>query len=91
MKNLLFVISQLYKGGAETSLVNLLNKLDYNIYSVDLIILNQVPANNAVSLVKKINKNVTVCDAYKEYTKVSLFDRVKAKFIYIIFSFSSFY
>ena len=28
MKKLLFVISQLYKGGAETALVNLLNNLE---------------------------------------------------------------
>lgn len=82
MKKLLFVISQLYKGGAETSLVNLLNNLDYSMYSVDLIILNQEPINNAVSLMDKINKNVKVCDAYHEYTKVSLLDRVKARFLY---------
>ncbi len=82
MKKLLFVISQLYKGGAETSLVNLLNNLDYNMYSVDLIVLNQVPANNAVSLMDKINKNVEVCDAYLEYTKVNVMDRIRAKLLY---------
>lgn len=82
MKKLLFVISQLYKGGAETSLVNLLNNLDYNMYSVDLIVLNQEPVNNAVSLMDKINKNVKVCDAYHEYTKINVLDRIRAKLLY---------
>lgn len=82
MKKLLFVISQLYKGGAETSLVNLLNNLDYKIYSVDLVVLNQEPINDTVSLMDKINKNVHVCDAYQKYSKVSILDRVRAKFLY---------
>lgn len=82
MKKLLFVISQLYKGGAETSLVNLLNNLDYEMYSVELIVLNQVPVDNAVSLMDKINKHVHICDAYYEYSKVNKLDRVKAKFLY---------
>ena len=82
MKKLLFVISQLYKGGAETSLVNLLNNLDYEMYSVELIVLNQVPADSAVSLMDKINKNVHICDAYHKYSKVNILDRVKAKCLY---------
>ena len=48
MKTMLFVISQLYKGGAETALVNLLNRLDYAQNSVELLILNQVPVEEAV-------------------------------------------
>lgn len=82
MKKLLFVISQLYKGGAETSLVNLLNNLDYSKYSVDLLILNQSPVENGVSLIDRVNKKVTVCDAYAEYQKINILDRVRAKFFY---------
>lgn len=84
MKKLLFVISQLYKGGAETSLVNLLNHLDYTKYEVELLILNQAPVKNAVSLINRINKNVKVCDAYKEYQKITILDRVSAKLKYTI-------
>jgi glycosyltransferase involved in cell wall biosynthesis len=82
MKKLLFVISQLYKGGAETSLVNLLNNIDYTRYQVDLLILNQAPAQNAVSLVPFVNKNVNLCDAYAEYQRISILKRVKAKAFY---------
>ncbi|WBW98956.1 glycosyltransferase [Oceanirhabdus sp. W0125-5] len=38
-KNLLFVIPSLCAGGAEKSLVNLLNQVDYNLYNVDLFFL----------------------------------------------------
>lgn len=65
MKKLLFVISQLYRGGAETSLVNLLNHLDKNKYEIDLVILNQSPVKGAVSLIDSIPSWVKVCDAYK--------------------------
>ncbi len=82
MKKLLFVISQLYKGGAETALVNLLNNLDYQKYEIDLLILNQIESTNVVSLIDSINENVRICDAYKEYKNISVFDRVRAKLIY---------
>ena len=82
MKKLLFVISQLYKGGAETSLVNLLNHLDEKKYEAELVILNQCPVENAVSLTDRIHKNVKVCDAYAEYQRVSIFDRVRARYLY---------
>ena len=58
MKKLLFVISQLYKGGAETSLVNLLNHLDTTKYEIELLILNQSPIEHAVSLIPQINKKI---------------------------------
>ena len=82
MKKLLFTISQLYKGGAETSLVNLLNHLDYSKYEVDLLILNQEPVKNAVSLIDRVNSNVAICDAYKEYQKITVLDRIRVKYIY---------
>lgn len=82
MKRLLFVINQLYKGGAETSLVNLLNSLDDNKYKIELVILNQEPLNNAVSLIDRIDSKVKVCNAYEEYKKVTVIDRVRAKGLY---------
>ncbi|WP_026694382.1 glycosyltransferase [Peribacillus kribbensis] len=39
-KNLLFVIPGLSAGGGEKSLVSLLNQLDFNLYNVDLFLLN---------------------------------------------------
>ncbi|KMY51887.1 glycosyltransferase [Peribacillus loiseleuriae] len=40
-KNLLFVIPSLSAGGGEKSLVNLLSQIDYDLYHVDLFLLNQ--------------------------------------------------
>lgn len=41
MKKLLFVMQSLYNGGAEKSLVNLLNELPENKYEVDLLLFRQ--------------------------------------------------
>lgn len=41
MKKLLFVMPSLDSGGAEKSLVNLLNIIDYTHYNVDLLLLKQ--------------------------------------------------
>ena len=59
--SLLFVITELYRGGAEVALINLLNKLDREAYSVDLLILSQKPNNP--SLVEEVPSWVQVCDA----------------------------
>lgn len=91
MKKLIFVISQLYKGGAETALVNLLNNLDYKKYEVDLLILCQTPAPDAVSLIESVNKNVCICDAYAEYQKLTLWSRIKAKLEYTTEQKTAFY
>lgn len=82
MIKLLFVINQLYKGGAETSLINLLNHLDYSKYSAELLVLDQHPIKDAVSIIDRVNKKVTVCDAYDKFQKKSIFDRMRAKVLY---------
>jgi len=38
MRKILFVMPALYGGGAEKSLVNLLNLMDYEKYDVDLLL-----------------------------------------------------
>ncbi|MFV0343523.1 MAG: glycosyltransferase [Anaerocolumna sp.] len=81
-KKLLFVISQLFRGGAETSLVNLLNNLDYDLYDIDFLVLNHKPIKNAVSLLCNINRNINICDAYEEYQNINIGDRIHAKLVY---------
>lgn len=54
-KRLLFVIPSLEIGGAEKSLVNLLNALDYQLYEIDLLLLSRQNA-----LLQDIPKNVNV-------------------------------
>ena len=80
MLKLLFVISQLYKGGAETSLVNLLKQLGGSEYSVDLLVTNQIPVENAVSLIPKVPSYVNVCDAYA--VRDSIKCRISSKYLY---------
>lgn len=63
-KRILFVISQLHKGGAETSLVNLLKLLPQDRYDMDLLVMNQVPVEGAVSLIPNVPTYVNVCDAF---------------------------
>lgn len=78
---LLFVINQFYKGGAESSLLNLLKKLDKNKYDVDLLVLNQSPAPNSVSLIPKVPRHVKVCDAFKKERRFRLINKIKRKFM----------
>lgn len=84
MKKLIFVISQLYKGGAETALVNLLNQIDYSEYSVELLVLNQAPVEGAVSLIERVNRNVSVCNAYERAQKCGSIGKFHAKLFYTI-------
>lgn len=80
MLKLLFVISQLFKGGAETSLVNLLKQLDGSDYSVDLLVMNQVPTENAASLIPKVPPYVNLCNAYAD--RYSMKFRISSKYLY---------
>ena len=76
-KKLLFVISQFYKGGAETSLLNLLKKLDENTYEIDFLIMDQRPVDGATSLIPDLPGNIHVFDAYRENQKSSFRFRKK--------------
>ena len=76
---LLFIINQFYKGGAESSLLNLIKKLDNKKYDIDLLVLNQCPVKNGVSLIEKVPEHVKVCNAYKEDKKFSLINSFKRK------------
>ena len=69
-RNILFVMSSLRNGGAERSLVNLLQLLDYDRYNVDLLLfqnegmfLKQVP--KAVNIISNCNKLYTLYDNNK--------------------------
>ncbi|MFR6378397.1 MAG: hypothetical protein ACLUN5_18935 [Oscillospiraceae bacterium] len=47
-RTLLFVITQFYRGGAETALVNLLKALSPEDYAADLLVLNQTTQENSL-------------------------------------------
>ena len=63
-RTLLFVITQFYRGGAETALVNLLKALSPEDYAVDLLVLNQTTQEN--SLLPEVPAWVRVLDAGAE-------------------------
>ena len=56
-KKLLFVISALEAGGAEKSLVNLLNQMDYRKYDVDLLLFKRQG-----TFLKQVPKEVRIID-----------------------------
>lgn len=78
-KRLLFVITQFYKGGAETSLLNLFCKLDSNKYEVDFLILNQEEYVDATSLIESIPEWIRVYDVIKENSSRGKFERLEQK------------
>lgn len=84
MKKLLFVITQLYKGGAETALVNLLSRISPEDYVIDLIILNQYPVKDAVSLIPMLPENINVFDQWKKTFHIPIFYTIKRKLHYIL-------
>ena len=81
-KRLLFAISQFYKGGAEISLLNLLRKLDQNDYEIDLLIMNQCPAEGAVSLIPELPEHIRVFDAYRKEQHSSFGGRLQRRFFF---------
>ena len=77
MKNIVFVIESLHLGGAEKSLVTLLQSIDYAKYNVDLILftsegifLNQVPEQVKIIQI--------------QWPYFSVFKRIQYKFLRIL-------
>ena len=81
MKRLLFVINQFYKGGAETSLLNLFRFIDKSRYEIDLIIMDQVPVEGAVSLLDSIPKEIHIFDVQKEQKRMPYIKKIQADYL----------
>ncbi|WP_310377813.1 glycosyltransferase [Flavobacterium sp.] len=76
-KNILFVINNLRCGGAEKSLISLLQTIDYHKYNVDL----QLFSNEGLFL-KQVHQNTTILpplDGY-QYFDMSMFKAIRACF-----------
>jgi glycosyltransferase involved in cell wall biosynthesis len=72
MKNIVFVIESLHIGGAEKSLVTLLQNIDFQKYNVDLIIFNKGGVFE-----NSIPKEVTI--VYKSICKLTFMERLQFK------------
>ena len=62
-KKLLFVINNLHCGGAENSLISLLQQLDYTKYEVDLLLFQKEGF-----FLKNVPKEVRVLGPIEEFT-----------------------
>lgn len=80
-KRLLFAISQFYKGGAEVSLLNLLRKLDKDEYNIDLLVMEQIPVEGAVSLIPELPEHIRVFDVCREEQSLTFRQRLRRKFL----------
>lgn len=61
-KRLLFVINQFFKGGAETSLLNLFHALSPERYEIDFLVFDQIDIPGTISLLPDIPAWVRVAD-----------------------------
>ncbi|MBG6187901.1 glycosyltransferase [Flavobacterium sp. CAN_S2] len=73
MKNLVFVIESLHLGGAEKSLVTLLQNIDYDKYAVDLILFHKEGVFE-----KFVPEEVTII--YNNIPKLNIAERIFYKF-----------
>lgn len=69
MQKILFLTSQFHKGGAESSLLNLICGLDKDLYDISMIVMNHAPVKGAISLIDKLPAHVHLCHAYAESHK----------------------
>ena len=96
MKKLLFVMPSLDSGGAEKSLVNLLNIIDYSQYNVDLLLLKQeglflnqipkevnlLPVTDSLKYAYKIDKSILHSFESMEYGLLRIMSTFICKFLY---------
>lgn len=67
----LFVINQLFKGGAETALVNLISAMPAEKYQIDLLIYDQIDLPNTVTLIPNIPHHVKVYNTAENEKKLA--------------------
>lgn len=67
----LFVINQLFRGGAETALVNLLSAMSPERYQIDLLVYDQIDLPDTVSLISKVPSYVKIHNVAKNEKKIA--------------------
>lgn len=78
-KKILIAINQLFKGGAETALVNLLHVLPASEYEIDLLIFDQIQLRGSISLVPKIPSWVRVINIAEAEGKIAFIKKAAFK------------
>lgn len=77
-KNILIVINQFFKGGAETALVNFFHVLNREDYNIDLLIFDQINLKGTISLIPQVPEwvhvvNVAQCEKRIAFLKKAIF------------------
>ena len=91
MKKILFVCYGLGIGGIEKCLVNLVNKLDKELYDIDILPLNPEyelleDLDNDFNLLDTFEYSMNTTDTYKQYKRESnVFKKTRKMFKYILF------
>ena len=76
---ILFVINQLFRGGAETALVNLLSAMSDEKYEIDLLVYDQIDLPDTVSLIPNLPSYVKVHNIAKNEKKLAYFKKALFK------------
>ena len=75
MNNFLFVIDSLHCGGAEKSLVSLLNSIDYSKYKVDLLLFKSVNENPTDKYIYTTEEFASLLEETDNQTCVRLYQK----------------
>ena len=75
----LFVINQMFRGGAETALVNLLSAMPRDKYQVDLMVYDQIDLPDTVSLIPKVPSFVKVHNIAEKEKKTAYIKKAAFK------------
>ncbi len=67
----LFVINQLFKGGAETALINLISAMPSEKYQIDLLIYDQIDLPDTVTLIPNVPSHVNVYNTAENEKKLA--------------------
>ena len=62
-KRVLFLVNQLFRGGAEIALINLLRTMDIAAFDVDLLVFDQLELPGSLSLLPEVPAWVNVVNA----------------------------
>lgn len=67
----MIAINQMFKGGAETALINLLYLLPKEEYEVDLLIFDQIDLKGSISLIPQVPNWVCVVNSAEQETRMA--------------------
>ena len=83
-RKILFVITQFFKGGAETALLNLFWKLPSDKYEIDFLIFDQIDLPGTISLISRVPAWINVINIAKDEGKYAYIKKSVIKLMRLI-------